>query len=265
MSHHSPWHRKIAHENLIYKTEVGSRLHGVSVGADDNDEMGMCIAPPECVIGTQEFEQYQDRWHSDGTRIPEGVRSGPGDTDQVIYSLAKWARLAAKGNPTVLVPLFAPLQHVYFRNELGEELIDNRHLFLSKQAGERFVGYLVAQRDRAQGLRGRKHTNRPELVQKFGYDTKMMYHATRLAIQGHQLMTEGHIYLPMQDHHRDYLLAVREGRYTLAETLNILEWRTDMLRGAMENSYLPDHPDYEQLDNWLIGMHYQHWKSKGML
>ncbi|QNJ56859.1 nucleotidyl transferase [Mycobacterium phage Reindeer] len=265
MSHNSPWHRKIAQENLIYKTEVGSRLHGVTVGADDNDEMGMCIAPPECVIGTRQFEQYQDRWHADGTRIPEGVRSGPGDTDQVIYSLQKWARLAAQGNPTVLIPLFAPRHHIYFMNDSGAELVGNRDLFLSKQAGGRFIGYLVAQRERAQGLRGRKHTNRPELVEKCGYDTKMMYHATRLAIQGEQLMTEGEIHLPMLDYHRDYLLAVRDGQYNLQEALSVLEWRTDLLRKSMEASCLPDHPDYEQLDNWLIGMHYNHWKTKGML
>jgi uncharacterized protein len=31
-----------------------------------------------------------------------------GDTDLVIYSLRKYLRLAVKGNPTVMLPLFAP-------------------------------------------------------------------------------------------------------------------------------------------------------------
>ena len=39
---------------------------------------------------------------------PEGARSGAGDLDLVIYSLRKWARLAAQGNPTVLLLLFVP-------------------------------------------------------------------------------------------------------------------------------------------------------------
>ena len=33
---------------------------------------------------------------------PEGVRSGPGDLDLIVYSLRKWMRLALTGNPTVL-------------------------------------------------------------------------------------------------------------------------------------------------------------------
>ncbi|HUY44275.1 MAG TPA: nucleotidyltransferase domain-containing protein [Streptosporangiaceae bacterium] len=38
---------------------------------------------------------------------PEGARSGPGDTDLVMYSLRKYLRLAVKGNPTALLPLYA--------------------------------------------------------------------------------------------------------------------------------------------------------------
>ncbi|QNL30765.1 nucleotidyl transferase [Mycobacterium phage Estes] len=266
MSHNSIWHAQIAHDNLIYKTEVGSVLHGITVGGqDDNDEMGVCIAPPECVLGTKSFEQYQDRWHADGTRIPEGQRSGPGDTDQTIYSLQKYARLAAHGNPTVLMPLFAPRKHVYVETYEGTELVDNRDLFLSKQVGDRFLGYLVAQRERAQGLRGKKHTNRPELVAKFGYDTKMMYHAHRLAIQGTELLTNGDIQLPMHDLHREFLLLMRNGAFSLEYALETLEQRTDILRRAMDESPLPDEPDYDAIDNWLIGMQYHHWKTKGLL
>ncbi|ASR75901.1 nucleotidyltransferase [Mycobacterium phage GenevaB15] len=266
MSHNSVWHAQIAHDNLIYKTEVGSVLHGVTLGGqDDNDEMGVCIAPPECVLGTKSFEQYQDRWHADGTRIPEGQRSGPGDTDQTIYSLQKYARLAAKGNPTVLMPLFAPENYVYDCTEEGRELRWNRDLFLSKQVGDRFLGYLVAQRERAQGLRGKKHTNRPELVEKFGYDTKMMYHAHRLAIQGTELLLEGDITLPMEDVHRSFLLRMRNGEFPLEVALKSLEFRTELLRQAAEASELPDHPDYDAIDNWLIGMQYHHWKTKGLL
>ncbi|QSM01098.1 nucleotidyl transferase [Mycobacterium phage Nanosmite] len=266
MSHNSDWHTAIAAENLIYKTEVGSGLHGITIpGTDDHDEMGVCIPPPECVIGTASFEQYQDRWHADGTRIPEGTRSGPGDTDQVIYSLKKYARLAAQGNPTVLLPLFVPPEKIYAMDAAGASLRENRDLFLSKQAGERFLGYLTAQRERAQGLRGRKHTNRPELVEKYGYDTKMMYHALRLAIQGAELMDYHDITLPMNRDHSGYLLAVRRGAYPLEVVLEDLRDYTENLREAIVLSSLPEAPDYEDINNWLIGLHYHHWKSKGLL
>jgi predicted nucleotidyltransferase len=76
----------------------------------------VCIEPPQYVIGLRHFEQYIYRHQ------PDGVRSGPGDLDLTVYSLRKWMRLAVSGNPTVLLPLFAPDQHVLVRSQLGEEL-----------------------------------------------------------------------------------------------------------------------------------------------
>jgi hypothetical protein len=62
--------------------------------------MGVCIEPPEYVIGLEHFETWVHR-----TR-PEGVRSEAGDLDFVVNSLRKYARLALRGNPTVLLLLF---------------------------------------------------------------------------------------------------------------------------------------------------------------
>ena len=50
--HTTPWHERIAVGNEILRTQVGSGLHGVTIaGTDDRDEMGVCIEPPDCVIG----------------------------------------------------------------------------------------------------------------------------------------------------------------------------------------------------------------------
>lgn len=74
---------------------------------------GVCIEPPEYVIGLQRFEQYIYRTQ------PEGVRSGPGDLDLIVYSLRKWLRLALAGNPTILLPLFVPTDHLVSCGPLG--------------------------------------------------------------------------------------------------------------------------------------------------
>ena len=57
----------------------------------------------------------------------------------VIYSARKWARLALAGNPTVLLVLFVPDQDVVFRNQVGAELTDNAHRFVSRLAATRFL------------------------------------------------------------------------------------------------------------------------------
>src|SRR5262249_39738370 len=93
--------REIAQAGLILRTTVGSVVHGLSnPGTDDRDEMGVCVEPPEYLLGFRRFEHFVYRTQ------PEGVQSGPGDLDLVVYGLRKFCALALKGSPTVLLPLF---------------------------------------------------------------------------------------------------------------------------------------------------------------
>jgi hypothetical protein len=161
--HSGAGHRAVAERGTILRTQVGSGVHGVTVADDDRDEMGICIEPPEYVIGLRRFEQYEYRTQ------PQGVRSGKGDLDLTVYSLRKWLRLALQGNPTVLLPLFVPESEVVEQTDVGRFLRAHPELVLSRRAGHRFIGYLRSQRARLLGLRGR-HTNRPELVDAHGFD-----------------------------------------------------------------------------------------------
>ncbi|WP_347338900.1 nucleotidyltransferase domain-containing protein [Mycolicibacterium sp. P9-64] len=100
-------------------SEIGSTMHGVSSGdtGDDIDLMGICIEPPLEVLGLGEFEQYEYR----DRKVNE--RSREGDTDLVVYGLRNLVRLAAAGNPTVIMPLFShPEKHVKYVNEFGMTL-----------------------------------------------------------------------------------------------------------------------------------------------
>jgi hypothetical protein len=253
--HATAWHRQIAEANTILRGQVGSGLHGVTIeGTDDRDEMGVCIEPPECVIGLQQFEQYQYRTQ------PEGVRSGAGDLDLTIYSLRKWGRLAADGNPTVLLLLFLPPAEVVQTTAAGRDLQAHPELFLSREAGRRFIGYLDAQRDRMLGLRSQR-TNRPELVEVYGFDTKFAYHALRLGMQGVELLTTGRITLPIPEPSRSWLRDVRLGKVSQDEVLGALEVLRMELVARTVSSDLPDRVDYDRLNDWLIGQ-YEGWWNR---
>src|SRR5690349_24051576 len=136
MKHSSPAFAANAERGTILLSQVGSGLHGTAIaGTDDRDEMGICVEPPEYVIGLRRFEQYIFRTQ------PEGARSGPGDLDLVVYSLRKWMRLALDGNPAVLLPLFVGPEHLVAIDELGEELRSRADRIVSREAGHRFLGY----------------------------------------------------------------------------------------------------------------------------
>jgi hypothetical protein len=105
---------EIAEQGMIIRSLVGSTIHGLELaGTDDRDEMGVCIEPPEYVIGLRSFETWVERTK------PEGVRSEAGDLDLVVHSLRKFSRLALKGNPTVLLLLFVPPEQLIVRTPLG--------------------------------------------------------------------------------------------------------------------------------------------------
>lgn len=246
---------RTANQNLILLTEVGSRLHGINIGGDDQDLQGVCIEPPEVMLGTQPFDLYEYRTQ------PVGARSGAGDIDLNVYGMAKWVRLICDGNPSHLLSLFAPDEKVLHINWLGEELRANVGLFLARDHARKFLGYLNGQRARMLGEKAAS-VNRPELVEKYGYDTKFASHALRIAIQGIQLMKTGRMTLPMEEHERKYLIKVREGEYTQGEVLaKIGRYEEELLHAGQYSTVLRDRIDYDYVNGWLVDI-YQRWWAK---
>jgi hypothetical protein len=252
--HGGPERARIAERGTILLTQVGSGVHGVTVpGTDDRDELGLCVEPADYVIGLRRFEQYEYRTQ------PVGHRSGPGDLDLVVYSLRKWLRLALQGNPSVLVPLFVPDRDVVAIDDHGRYLRAHPELVLSRQAGARFAGYLNSQRARLLGHGGGRHTNRPELVERFGFDTKFAYHMVRLGLQGCELLTTGRVTLPVPEPDRSWLVELRRGERTPEEALDRAAELEDRLRTLLTTSHLPRQPDRAAADRWLIDVYTDVW------
>ena len=244
--------RRIAEDGLILRGLVGSTVHGLSnPGTDDRDEMGVCIEPPEYVIGLRGFEHYVSRTQ------PEGMPSGPGDLDLTSYGLRKFCRLALKGSPTVLLLLFIEGEHLLHRTRAGAELQALAPALLSKRTGHAFLGYLGAQR---RSLLGERHATRTrELSVEHGYDTKYAMHALRIAVQGIELLQTGQISLPVPEPDRARLRAVRAGRVPLDEIVAQLDELTARLERLTAQSDLPEAGDAEQIDRFLVDVYREAW------
>jgi hypothetical protein len=270
--HASEEARQLAERGTVLRAQVGSGVHGTSItGQDDRDEMGLCFEPPRFVTGlarvpaglsttaTVEFEQFHRHtvWDEPGGLAN---RSGAGDVDVVIYSARKWARLALAGNPSVLLLLFVPDAEVVYRDEIGVEVTANAHRFVSRPAGERFLGYLRAQKAAMTGESG-AHTNRPELVREHGYDTKFAMHALRLGLQGVELLTTGRISLPVPEPGRTFLRAVRRGEVPLPEVLDAVADAEQQLIALGTSSGVPPEPDRAWVDGWLHRSYLSSWAT----
>ena len=111
----------------------GSYGYGTNREDSDVDFRGVTLQLPSDLLGMTEFEQYVD--------------SG---TDTVVYGFNKLVRLLLECNPNSCEILGLPKEKYMIISPLGEELLANQRLFLSKRAIKSFGGYASAQLRRLQ-------------------------------------------------------------------------------------------------------------------
>lgn len=237
----------------ILRSRVGSEVLGVNLAGGDRDEMGICVEPSEYVVGLKHFEQYVHRTQ------PDGVRSGPGDLDLTVYGLRKWCSLALKGNPSVLMLLFTPLDDCTVFTADAARLRDMAWAFASRRAGSAFLGYAQQQRQRLLGERGQRNVKRPELEAAYGYDTKYAGHIIRLGFQGNEYLETGSITVPMPLRQREYILQVRRGEHSLQAVLTRAGELEEGLKDLMETSLLPEEPAYDAVNDFLADVYLSRW------
>ena len=143
---------------------------------------------------------------------PEGARSSPGDTDLVVYSLRKYLRLAVKGNPTALLPLYAPAADVIVVSPLGQELRALAPAVLARRAGRRLLGYIDPHRRRVRGDGPRPRVpHRAEEGGRDGREWKGAAQGPQLAYQGLEVARDARLTLPMPERERERVLQVKRG------------------------------------------------------
>ena len=248
-------------KTIILQGVTGSTAHGCSLdGAEDRDELAVCVEPIELALTLGvPFEQFVYRTAAEREHTHD-ARSQPGDLDLTVFSLRKFCRLAAAGNPSVLLLLFTP--DVTRMDALGSNLRDLRQSFISKEAGSRFLGYMNGQRQRLLGEKGQKRVKRPDLEEKFGFDTKYAYHILRLGLQGIELMRTGKLTLPLSLKDRGFLLDVRNGKYSFNEVLTRAGEIEATLKEEIDLSSLPDEADRPVIEKFIQEVYLNMWKAR---
>lgn len=125
-------------KHVILLGLAGSYSYGTNNENSDIDVRGVALNRKSDLIGMTKFEQYVDQ-----------------QTDTVIYSFNKMVNLLLSCNPNTVELLGLNPEHYLFLNEIGQELICNSSLFLSKRAIQSFGGYADAQLRRLQNALAR--------------------------------------------------------------------------------------------------------------
>lgn len=248
--------------NVLSLVEYGSRAHGTAVESSDHDLLGIYVEHDRQLYGLDKAQTQNYRLHSDGELERMGVsenesRSAGDVIEMGFHPLRKFVSLAASGNSTVLSTLWTPDALSLVGSAGGELLFSYRDAFLSKHAGFRHAGYARAQRDAMLG-RTNNRTNRPELVQLHGYDTKYASHMIRVLLAGLDLVRERTIHLPMKPEQIELLQEIRRGELELADLVTLSEKLENDLSDETEASDLPDSVDYEVMSDLLREVRNEH-------
>ena len=111
-------------KNIILLGLGGSHAYGTSTPDSDLDIRGIALNRKEEILTNQNFEQFVNE-----------------ETDTTIYSFNKIITLLSNCNPNTIEILGLKPEHYLYLSPIGQELIDNSHLFLSKKAIHSFGGY----------------------------------------------------------------------------------------------------------------------------
>jgi hypothetical protein len=214
------------YEHVIYRCVVGSRAYGLDVEGSDVDRRGIYL-PPAAM-----------HWSLYG--VPEQIEDA--EAQECYWELQKFLMLSLKANPNVLECLYTPLVEV--ATPIAEELLANRERFLSKLVYQTYNGYVLSQfRKLEQDMR-----TKGELKWKH------VMHLTRLLLSGIGILRDGRVPVAVgeTDGARARLLAIRAGQIPWED---VDAWRLELHQefdGAHEASKLPDRPDYEWVNAFLI-------------
>ncbi len=208
---------------ILYRCVVGSRAYGLDNEASDVDRRGVYLAPPDLqwsLFGAP--EQFEDNV-----------------SQSCYWELQKFLVMALKANPNVLECLYSPL--VEKLAPLGEELLAMRASFLSQMVFQTFNGYAMSQFKKIEQDR----RNHGEVRWKHAM------HLLRLLLSGAATLREGGVPVRVEAH-RDRLLAIKQGEVPWAE---VDAWRKELhgdFDRALAETRLPERPDYEAANRFLI-------------
>ena len=114
-------------DDIILLGMGGSYAYGLNTITSDKDVRGIIETPCNVLLGTLEYEQFVDD-----------------ETDTTLYTLNKMIKLLISNNPNTIEICGLKPEH-YIANDIGQRLVDNIDMFLSRKAIGSFKGYALAQ------------------------------------------------------------------------------------------------------------------------
>lgn len=234
--------------NIILLGLGGSYSYGMNIeGKSDIDIRGVALNSKEEILLLQNFGQIVDE-----------------NTDTTIYSFNKMINLLCKANPNVMEQLGLNPEHYLYIHPIGQVLLNNSKLFLSKRVVYSFAGYAKEQlkkldnkssRSFGEDYTGIGRRNRYAAAHnKLG---KYMAHLIRLYYMCFDILENQKIITYREKEH-DLLMNIRNGEYLdknqqpISSFYDLLSELEKRLEYDEKNTSLPETPDYQRINEFRM-------------
>lgn len=196
------------------------------------DVRGCALNSPSDLIGLTNFEQVV---HT--------------ETDTTIYSFNKLVSLLLNCNPNTIEMLGCKPEHYFLMTDIGQSMIDNRKLFLSKRAAHSFGGYATQQLRRLENALAR---DRLSQARKEEHILNSMKNAVKAFESRYTTFENGSIILytadsPREDLDREIFADIHIDKYPVREFNSIMNDLTNVI-GTYEKL---NHRNHKKDDNHL--------------
>ena len=226
--------------NVLLKGVVGSTAYGLNHENSDVDYMGVFAAPTSEILGLDEVKE---------SRVSK-------DPDTTLHEAKKFVTLCLNGNPSVSELLW--LDKYEQMSDLGTMLVNLRRSFLSKaRVRDAYLGYATSQftrlKDRGDGSFSADTRKRTE---------KHARHLVRLVEQGYHLYITGDLVVDLRSSASEITAErVFEMGQAIARDPERGEqyMRLAGVRFDQAKSPLPERPDHEVVERWLLRVRRADW------
>lgn len=239
-------------KNIVLLGVSGSHGYGTNIEGSDIDVRGIATNSAKEILLGKDFKQVESL-----------------ATDTVVYSLKKAIGLLANCNPNTIEMLGLNPEHYLYLSPVGKELIKNSDMFLSRMAIKSFGGYANQQLVRLTNHIGEGNAESQAVLGKRGNNavkhnkvSKHAMHLVRLHYTAFDILEKG-VIKTYRDEEHDLLMSIRNGEFLTAEGKSngnfyaMVEGLTNRFEYAKKHTVLPEKPDMERIEDFLITVHKQ--------
>lgn len=106
-----------------------------------------------------------------------------------------------------------------------------------------------------------RHGQRPDLIERYGFDVKFAMHYVRLLGECREMLREHKVTLPRPE--KELLIDIRTGKYTQNQVLEMGDDLAGECQQLLEKSDLPDTVNVNTLSQQIAEAYQYHWRQVG--